>query len=60
MFNFVFVTEFDIVNHFLKIKANAIGLKNIQPVFLKCTLPKSLPCICYMFNEILRTCSYPL
>ena len=60
MFNFVFVTEFDIVKHFHKIKTNAIGLDNIQPVFLKYMLPKLLPYICYMFNTILRTASYPL
>ena len=35
MFNFVFVTEFDIVKHFLKIKSNAVGLDNIHCVFLK-------------------------
>ena len=60
MFNFVFVTEFDIVKHFHKIKSNAIGLDNIHPVFLKYMLPKLLPYICYMFNTILRTASYLL
>ena len=60
MFNFVFVTVFDIVKHFRKIKSNAIGLDNIHPVFLKYMLPKLLPYMCYMFNTILSTASYPL
>ena len=45
MFNFVFVTEFDIVKHFHKIKSNAIGLDNIHSVFLKYMLPNLLPYI---------------
>ena len=55
MLDFVIVTEFDIVKHFLKIKSNAIGLDNIHPVFLQYMLPKLLSYIFYMCNEILRT-----
>ena len=47
------------IEHFIKIKSNAIGFVEIHPMFVKALLPKLLPHFCYIFNYIIRTSEFP-
>ena len=58
-FNFVFISDVDIVKHVMKIKSNEVGLASIHPLFVKLLLPKLLPYLAHIFNSILRTTLYP-
>ena len=57
-FSFSCVSDLDVLESFLKVKSNAIGLENIHPMFLKALLPKLLPFITYIFNDILMQSIY--
>ena len=48
-----------ILNHFLKIKSNSVGLDNFHPLFVKCLLPKLLPYLVHIFNSIITTSCFP-
>lgn len=58
-FEFICVSQEDILESFLSIKSNAEGLDDMNPVFLKALLPKLLPYITHIFNTILTTSTYP-
>ena len=38
-FNFMCISELDVIEHFIKIKSNAIGFDEIHPIFVKALLP---------------------
>ena len=44
--NFMCISELDVIEHFIKIKSNAIGVDEIHPMFVKALLPKLLPHFC--------------
>ena len=58
--NFMCICELNVIEHFIKIKSNAIGFDEIHPIFVKALLPKLLPHFCYLFNTIIRNCDFPV
>lgn len=58
-FMFACVTQSDVLKTCLSIKSNAIGLDNLHPRFLKLILPKLLPFLTYIFNNIITKSRYP-
>lgn len=60
-FGFCFrcVDQCEVLESFLTIKSHAVGMDNVNPIFLKALLPKLLPYITHIFNTILTKSSYP-
>lgn len=49
----------DVLEAFMRIKSNAVGFDEIHPSFLKAILPRILPTITYIFNNIVTFSTYP-
>lgn len=58
-FKFVCVSQLDVLESFLSIKSNAVGLDKLHPTFIKSLLPVMLPFFTHVFNTILTTSAYP-
>lgn len=58
-FSFSCVDQCDVLESFLAVKSNAMGIDGVNPVFLKALLPKLLPFITYLFNTILTKSIFP-
>ena len=51
-FEFMCATSFDVYQSICSIKSNAESCDDINPKFVKILLPKTLPYITYIFNNI--------
>lgn len=58
-FSVACVDQTDILECFLKIKSNAIGHDEINPIFLKSLLPKLLPYLTHLYNTIITKSTVP-
>ena len=58
-FDFICITDLDVIRHVIKIKSNAIGCDGLDPQFLKGILPKVLPYLTHIFNSIITTSTFP-
>lgn len=58
-FNFEEISAVDVVNAVYEITSNAVGLDNISPRFLKVILPLCIDQVTFLFNNIIRTHTFP-
>jgi len=58
-FDFVCVSDCEVISCLRAVKSNSIGLDGIHPKFLKMLLIKLLPFITHIFNTILTQSTYP-
>lgn len=58
-FSFSRVNDLDVVESFLSVKSNAVGVDEANPIFLKAILPFLLPFFTHVFNTILTTGIFP-
>lgn len=58
-FGFINVDNMDVVECFLSVKSNAVGVDGVHPVFIKSILPLLLPYITHIFNTVLTTGFFP-